>query len=186
MSVTVKKSMPTAKAPAETKGVPAPSDAEQHPLLSLRQEVDNLFDNFFSNFSLGPFGRRAFEFDPFRRFGGHLMVRDMMPSMDIRESDKEFHLTAELPGMDEGDIEVTLSDGMLVIKGEKKEEKSEKGENMHLTERRYGSIYRSLPLPEGIDENKVDAHFARGVLEISMKKKPNTVKPARKVKIKGE
>jgi len=185
MSVKVKKDLPTAMGADEKKNLPA-SGMEQHPLLSLRQEVDNLFDNFFSSFSLGPFGRRAFELDPFRRLGTHLMAREMMPSMDIRETDKEFRVTAELPGMDESDIEVTLSGGMLVIKGEKKEGKTEKGENMHLTERRYGSIYRSLPIPDGVDEDKVDASFAKGILKVSMKKRPSTVKPVKKVKVKGE
>jgi HSP20 family protein len=178
---------------AVKKDPPASKDMEtgptslvgQHPLLGLRQEVDSLFDNFFSSFSLGPFGSYASEFDPFRKLGTKLTsARGYMPSMDIKETDKEFKVSAELPGMDEADIELSLSDGRLVIKGEKKEEKKSEEEDHHLMERHYGSIYRSLPLPEGIIEDSIEAVYDKGILEITVKKSDTKEKVAKTVKIK--
>ena len=92
MSTPVKKDLPTSE----------DTHTGQHPLLGLRQEVDTLFDNFFSNFSLGPFGRYGADFDPFRKLGASLThSHDLMPSIDVRETEKEFRISAELPGMDE-------------------------------------------------------------------------------------
>ena len=181
MSTPAKKEMPTAK---DTKTLPA-SHGEQHPLLGLRQEIDSLFDNFFSSFSLGPFGRDRDLFDPFRKIGAAVTpTRGFMPSMDIRETDKEFRVSAELPGMDEGDIELSLTDGQLVIKGEKKEEKKSDDEGHHLMERHYGSVYRSLPLPDGIDEDSIEATYDKGVLAVTLKKNETKKKAVKNVKIK--
>ncbi len=181
MSTPAKKEMPTTK---KTEALPA-SQVGQHPLLGLRQEVDSLFDNFFSNFSLGPFGRDRDLFDPFRKIGAAVThSRGFTPSMDIKETDKEFRVSAELPGMEEGDIELSLADRKLVIKGEKKEEKKSDDEGLHLMERHYGSIYRSLPLPDGIDEDSVDATYDKGVLTVTLKKTESKGKKAKSVKIK--
>lgn len=183
MSVAMKRHMPT----TEGKDTIPAEGMERHPLLGLRQEVDTLFDNFFSNFTLGPFGRYASGFDPFRRVGTALAARSgFMPSMDIRENDEAFHISAELPGMCEDDIELTLGDGNLVIKGEKKEEKCTDEEDCHLMERHYGSIYRSMPLPDGINEDKVEAEFTNGVLEITMPKSAKKEKAEKTVKIKSK
>lgn len=157
----------------------------QHPLLSLREEVDRLFDDFFSGFSLGPFGRRAFEMEPFRRLESKISTfGGVLPRMDISESDTEFVLTAELPGLDEKDIEVELSDGVLTIEGEKKEKKEEKKKDYHLMERHYGSIRRSYRVPVEVNEDKVSASFDRGVLTVTMPK-ATPRKKAKKVPIKG-
>lgn len=181
MSTALKKDLPTTKDPAT---LPS-SQAGQHPLLGLRQEVDSLFDNFFSSFSLGPFGRDRDLFDPFRKFGAALTSKcDVMPSMDIRETDKEYRVSAELPGMKESDIELSLVDGQLVIKGEKKEEIKSDDEDRHLMERRYGAVYRSLPLPDGVDEDSVDATYDKGVLMVTLKKTEAKKRAARNVKIK--
>ncbi len=172
------------KTPKKTESPPA-TQTRQHPLLDLRQEVDSLFDNFFSSFSLGPFGRYGAEFDPFRRLGTALTSgRGFMPSADVTETDKEFRVSFELPGMDEGDIELSLRDGQLVVKGEKKEEKKTDDEDRHLMERHYGSIYRSLPLPKGVDEESVEATYEKGVLEVTLKKTETPEKTGKTVKIK--
>ncbi|MBC8267203.1 MAG: Hsp20/alpha crystallin family protein [Rhodospirillaceae bacterium] len=183
MSTPAKKELPTNKEP-ET--LPA-SKVGQHPLLGLRQEVDSLFDNFFSNFSLGPFGRDRDLFDPFRKIGAALPhTRGFVPSMDIKETDKEFRVSAELPGMEEGDIELSLTDGQLVIKGEKKEETKSEGEYHQVTERHYGSVYRSLPLPDGVDEDSVEATYDKGVLAVTLKKTKSKKKAVKSVKIKSK
>ncbi|MHA1598098.1 MAG: Hsp20/alpha crystallin family protein [Alphaproteobacteria bacterium] len=182
MSLAMKKDLPITKG----KDTAPVTGTERHPLLGLRQEVDTLFDNFFSNFTFGPFGRYASDFDPFRRVGTALAAHGgFMPSMDIRENDDAFHISVELPGMSEDDIELTISDGNLVIKGEKKEEKTTDEENCHLTERHYGSIYRSMPLPESVNEDKVDASVTDGVLNITLGKTAKKEKTEKTVKIKG-
>lgn len=181
MSTSLKKDSPTTR---DTGSNIAPH-LGKHPLLELRREVDSLFENFFSNFSLGPFGRDRDLFDAFRKFGPTATSGyDLMPSMDVKETDTEFHVSAELPGMEEDDIELTLADGQLVIKGQKKEETKSDDDGHHLMERRYGSIYRSLPLPDGVDENSVEATYDKGVLNVTLKKTKSKKKAARSVKIK--
>lgn len=182
MSTALKKDLPISK---DSETLPS-SQVEQHPLLGLRQEVDSLFDNFFSSFSLGPFGRDRDVFDPFRKLGSAMtLTHGFMPSMDIRETDKEYRVSAELPGMKESDIELSLVDGQLVIKGEKKEEITSDDEDPHLMERRYGSIFRSLPLPDGVDEDTVDATYDKGVLNVSLKKTESKKKAAKSIKVKA-
>lgn len=181
MSNAAKKDTPIAK---DKETLPA-SQAEQHPLLGLRQEIDSLFDNFFSSFSLGPFGRDHDLLDPFRKFGATFShTRGLMPSMDIKETDKEFRISVELPGMEEGDAELSLTDGQLVIKGEKKEESKSDEEGHYLMERRYGSVYRSFPLPDGVDEDSIEATYDKGILAITLKKLESEKKTAKSVKIK--
>ncbi len=188
MPVKIRKARETAgaKRPQDSPhGVPA-RRTPRHPLLTLRQEIDNLFDTFFSGFSLGPFGRHAFGVEPFARLESVFAPEGvMMPSVDIAESDTEYRISAELSGMDEKDIEVTLSDDMLDIKGEKTEEKDEKRKDFHLTERRFGSFHRRFRIPESVDPDKVAATFEKGVLNITMPKVAEAAKPVRRVEIKG-
>ena len=92
--------------------------------------------------------------------------------MDVCEREKEYEITAELPGMDTSNIDVKLANGVLTIKGEKKEEKEEKEKDYYLSERRFGSFQRSFQLPEGIDEDKIQASFEKGVLTIKFPKGP--------------
>jgi HSP20 family protein len=95
---------------------------------------------------------------------------------------------AELPGIDEKDIDVRLSDGTLTIRGEKKEEREEReeGGSYYVSERRYGSFQRSFRIPEGIDHDKVDASFRKGVLTITLPKTPEAQQKAKKIEVKGE
>lgn len=118
--------------PHEKKSVPARRE-EYNPFALLRQEMNTLFDNFFSGFEIEPFtGRRLGAFSP---------------SVNIKESDKEIRVSAELPGMEDKDINVSLSKDSLTIKGEKKEEKEDKGKDFYRMERSYGSFSRTIPLP---------------------------------------
>jgi HSP20 family protein len=102
----------------------------------------------------------------------------------VRESADAVTVEAELPGVDEKDVSVTLANGVLTIKGEKKQESEKKGENYHVTERSFGSFERSILLPDTIDEAKVEAKFDKGVLKVSAAKKPEAVKAERKIEIK--
>lgn len=100
-------------------------------------------------------------------------------AVEVAETDKAYNIAAELPGVEEKDIEVSVRDGVLTIKGEKREEKEDKGKNRYLSERSYGSFQRLFGLPKGVDETKVEANFHNGVLTVSIPKQAEA--PARKV-----
>lgn len=143
----------------------------------LHKEVDRLFDDFMGG--IGP-----------RRSGTRLWDQDddeLVPKIDVSETDKEIKVTADLPGIDEKDIEVTLSDGLLTIKGERKAEKEEKDEkkSFHRIERSYGLYRRSIALPSDVEEDKVKADFARGVLTINMPKSAKAKLNVKKIFVKA-
>ena len=96
--------------------------------------------------------------------------------MDVTETEKELEITAELPGLEEKDVDITLSDGVLTIRGEKKADHEEKGKDFHMVERSYGAFARSLQLPAGVDPNTIKASLDKGVLKVSMPKKMADVK----------
>ena len=144
---------------------------EEMPLQSLQRQVNRLFDDFFRGFDLRPLAamERAGEFTP---------------RIDVKESDKAFTITAELPGIEEKDLDVMLSADSLTIKGEKKHEKEEKGENYYRMERSYGSFHRVIPLPEEIDTKKVEASFTKGILIVNLPKTTKAKEKTKKVPIK--
>ena len=161
--------------------VPSAFEEAWHPLLGFRREMDRVFDDFF-RFAAYPFGRRVFELEPFRAFEG--IFRPSFPAIDFVEGQKEYVVSAELPGMDENELEVKLSNGVLTIRGEKKEEWKEEQPSYRVSERRYGSFERSLPLPEGIDEEKIDAAFVKGLLTIRLPKTEEAVQKEKRIAIK--
>lgn len=151
------------------------------PFESLRQEIDRLFDDFGQGF-LRPFGRSLVPAAPlFRRE----LTLPTMPAVDVVESEKAYELSAELPGMDEKNIEVKVVNGNLTIKGEKQEEKEEKKKDYYLHERNFGSFERSFGIPEGVDADKIEASFKKGVLTVTLPKKPEAQKPAKKIEVKA-
>ena len=197
MSVKVKKTEKANKDLGQAHEDAAQKDARhhlaKHPLLALREEVDHLFDNFFSGFALGPFGefgRGALHTEPFRRFedafaGLTPHLGQLSIKADVHETDDAFKIEAEMPSLDEDDIDVSVSDGMLTIHGEKHEEKTEDREDYHLTERHFGSVKRTFPVPDAVDLGKAEATFKNGVLCISLPKKALTKPKAKKIPIKG-
>jgi HSP20 family protein len=106
------------------------------------------------------------------------------PHMDVRETDKEIVVEAELPGIDEKNVSLALQDGVLTIRGEKKHEHDEEKENYRIMERRYGSFQRSLRLPDTLDEDKVEASFNNGVLRVSLPKRLEAIGKQRTIPIK--
>ena len=108
------------------------------------------------------------------------------PDIDVAESDNGIEITAEVPGVDEKDIDVTVRQDMLTIRGEKKAEKEEKRKDYHLVERRYGSFQRSIPLPTGTDPDKVTARFEKGVLHITVPKPTEARSGARRISISSK
>ena len=159
--------MATPKVPERTQRTPSRS--------LFHSEIDRLFDDF-----MGDFGSWRMRLPrPFDT--------EQMPSIDVSETDKEIEVKADLPGMDEKDVEVSLANGILTIKGERKAEKEDKDEkkNFHRVERSYGLYRRSIALPSEIDEDKVKASFAKGVLTVTMPKTAKAKAKVRKIDIKG-
>ncbi len=159
-----------------------PAAPPQHRLMAFRDEVDRLFDSFFPTVA----GRRSlFDLDPFRRLGGWVRSgAELATEVDVKETDERFEITAELPGMDEKDVEVTLREGMLTISGEKKMETREEKANYHLTERSYGRFVRTFRLPNTADEDKISAEFTKGVLRVIVPKTAAAAPQEKKIEVK--
>lgn len=150
------------------------------PFETLRREIDRLFDDF--DRSWVPFKRWRLDWEPFARRDA---IWDAAPVVDIVEREKEYEITAELPGIDASEVEVKLSNGALTIKGEKKEEKEEKSKDFYLSERRYGSFQRSFAVPEGVDVDKIEATLRNGVLTIVLPKTAEALKQEKKIAVKA-
>jgi HSP20 family protein len=150
------------------------------PFESLRREIDRLFEDFDGGFWHAP-ARRLFEYPPF----GRSELSITTPAVDVAETDKEYEVTAELPGMDEKDIEVKVSNDVLVIRGEKHAEHEEKKKDYYFSERRYGSFERSFGLPSDVDADKIEAAFKKGVLKITLPKSAEAQKNEKKIAVKA-
>ncbi|WP_298865129.1 Hsp20/alpha crystallin family protein [uncultured Sulfitobacter sp.] len=139
----------------------------EHPLVALRKEVDDLFDDFGDGFFSG---------------GDKVSIRS-----NVSETDKEFSVTAELPGLTEADVDVSVTGDRIVIKGEKKSEKEERsdeeGREFHRVERTSGSFQRMMTLPFAIDPDKVEAVVKDGVLTVTIPKPPEAVEKTKKIKV---
>jgi HSP20 family protein len=125
-----------------------------NPFLSLQNEIDRLFDNFTRGFPTL----------------GNSVTNVTLPTMDVAETDKEIEITAELPGLEEKDVQINVADNVLTIRGEKKAEKEQKDKNYRLVERSYGSFERSLQLPDGVDADAIKASIDKGVLKVVVPK----------------
>jgi HSP20 family protein len=146
------------------------------------REMDRLFDRFAGGFGF-PWLRRMFDIEPWQPW--QAVSGLAAPAVEISEDEKTYKITAELPGLDAKDIDVSMSDHRLVLKGEKRAEKEEKNKNYHLSERCYGAFQRSFPLPDGIDREKVAADFAKGVLTVTLPKTVEAQKQTRKIEVKA-
>jgi HSP20 family protein len=153
--------------------IPIRSERERDALLDLRNEMNQLFEDFF---------RRPFDLSPFREESS--LAGGFIPQMDVSETDKEINISAELPGMNADDIDISMTGNSLTIKGEKKSEKEEKGERYYRSERSYGSFRRSVPLPEEVQEEKIEATYKNGVLKVTLPKSPLAQKGTKQIEIK--
>jgi HSP20 family protein len=140
---------------------------------SFRSEMDRLFDRFTSGFGM----------IPFPSFRSESSITVPSPAVDITEDDTSIKLSAELPGMTEKDIEVSVSGNTLVIKGEKRQEKEQKEKGYYLSERSYGQFQRSFILPDGVDAEKIEAGIAKGVLTVTVPK--NAQAATKKIEVKS-
>jgi HSP20 family protein len=142
-------------------------------LATIEDQMENMFQRFFGT----PFGLPA-------EVVREKALQPWEPRVDIEETDKELYVKADLPGVEPNNVEVTVVEGALVIKGEKKEEKEEKGKNYHRVERFAGQFYREIALPTGVECEKIVATHSKGVLTVTIPKKPNAL--PKKIVIKGE
>ncbi len=139
----------------------------------MREEMDRVFDSFLGREF---FGRPSGISEAGRRTG-------MSFDLDVRENDHELVFEAELPGIDEKDIQLSVREGVLFVKGEKRSERDEKKDTYHLIERSYGSFERSFRLPEAANQEDIKADFDKGVLRIVIPKRPEAVRAERQIPI---
>lgn len=142
------------------------------PFSAMRAEMDRVFDSFL--------GRRR---GGFPALFGDSETAMVMPKVDVRENGGAITVEAELPGMEEKDVDVTLRDGILTIKGEKKSERTTKEDDYHMSERSYGSFQRSFRVPDSVDHENISAKLEKGVLHVTLPKRPEAVKAEKKIPI---
>ena len=165
--------------PVQASNTPRPVLAnEGRPFGSLRREIDRMFDDFDRGFWGFPFRRSLNEWEP--RWLG-----EMAPAVDVAEKDKAYEITAELPGLDQNNVELKIANGTLTIKGEKKQETEEKKKDAYMSERRYGAFERSFQLPQDVDETKIEASFSKGLLTVTLPKNAASQKPAKTITVKA-
>jgi len=147
------------------------------PLTSFRAEMDDLIENFFGN---------RYQFGSFPSLSNWLGDSKglVSPSVEIDENDQAVLISAELPGMDADDVEVNIRNHTITLKGEKKTEREEDKDEVHICERRYGSFQRSFNLPDTVDEEAAEAKFDKGLLTITLPKKEDAQNASRRVEIK--
>ena len=156
------------------------------PLASLREEVDSLFDRFSEDWPHLPnlFGK-GWSYpvaDLERRF--NMSKLELTPRVDVSESDQKYSIEMELPGMTAENIDITTGDDSLTVKGHKQDEHEEKNKNYHVKERSFGSFQRSFRIPNGVDQSKIEATYANGVLDIALPKTEDIETKKRSVKVK--
>ncbi len=144
---------------------------EMSPLFALRSEVDRLFDSFL---------REPLSSLDWRPWGSDKWT----PAIDVTENDKELTVRAELPGIDPKDIDVSVSGNQLVLRGEKKDTSETEEKGLHQCETRYGSFHRTIPLPEGVDTENIDAQYTQGVLTLRLAKIAPATEKRIEVKVK--
>lgn len=146
---------------------------EQHPFVTLHREMNKLFEDAFRGFDLAPFGMADRLFD-----------RGMAwPNIEVSETEKQVKVTAELPGLEEKDVEIQLANGVLTIKGEKSTETEDK--ERLFSERSYGRFERRIPVDD-IDEDKVSAAFKNGLLTVTLPKSASAKANVKRIAINGQ
>ncbi|WP_285294821.1 Hsp20/alpha crystallin family protein [Aureimonas altamirensis] len=152
---------------ARKDGAPDAKSSEDNAIATLQREMNHVFENFWNRVGQieWPWGSGE-------------------AKSDMVETDKAIEVSIELPGMEMKDIEVTVNDDMLTVKGEKKIERQEEKKGYYLSERSYGAIYRTIPLPPGVDGEKAQASFKNGVLTIKLPQTPEAQAKVRKIAVK--
>lgn len=147
------------------------------PFTSFRREMDRLFDDFFVP-TLVPTEQRS--------FGSGAAATTLRPSVEVAETDQAYTVTAELPGLEQKDVELNLRDNALILSGEKRQETSQDNGGLSYTERSYGRFERVLPFGEEVDPDRIEAKFKNGVLTVTLPKNPKAKEKARRIEIRPQ
>jgi HSP20 family protein len=131
---------------------------EEQPLALWQRDLDAMFDEFYRGFGLAPFAGFGLASDAFS------------PKVDVIDGEKQLTVRAELPGMDAEDVDVSITQDVLTIRGEKREESEDRGKDYYRVERSFGSFARSVQLPCEVDPGAADAKFEKGVITITLPK----------------
>jgi HSP20 family protein len=150
---------------------PARREDFYDPFTTFRREVDRMFDDFFNGFG----GRTSRSLGPWQ---------DVTPTMDLTENEREIVVTAELPGLDDKNFEVTVAGDLLTLKGEKKAEQEHRNGDAYYVERRFGAFSRSVRLPFEVKDEKVDARYDKGVLTVRVPKPADMQRAARRIEVR--
>lgn len=157
----------------ESSGAPAPyGRGEDSPFMSLQREMNRLFDDVFRDFGRQPFG-----------FGQSSMTT-RWPSVEITEVGNDMRVTAEMPGLEDKDVEVLLDDGVLILRGEKRSENEDK--DRRFSERFYGHFERRIPLGRDIDQDKINAQFKNGLLTVTLPRSAEAESRVKRIAINGQ
>ena len=143
-----------------------------NPLTALQRDINHVFEDFWQRVENGWNGRMT----PIGMFG---------PSTDVSEADDSIEVAIELPGMSEDDIDISLSGDAMTIRGEKKIEHEDKRKGVYMSERSYGAFYRTIPLPPGVDTDKAEATFKRGVLTVKLPKSAEAQAKVKRFSVKA-
>lgn len=185
-----KKSKATAKPRRKTSGPPAKKAEPRTPAASfgellepfaaLRRDIDKMFEDFTQSFP------SMLDFDPFRGLSPAFDMKGagIMPKVEVSEDKKAYEITAELPGVDEADVNLTLHDDVLTFSGEKKSQRDEKKKGYQVSERSYGSFRRSFRLPNDVDADQISAKFDKGVVTITLPRTARTKPKGRSIPVK--
>ena len=153
------------------------SSEDTDPFMAFRRQMNRVFDDAFRGFGMPSLVGPAF---------GRMPMATLMPQIDLSESEHEIQVTAELPGIDEKDVDVVLADDMLTIRGEKKAEHEQKDRDYHLVERSHGTFSRSLPLPFAADPSQVKAAFKNGVLTVTIQKPKEVLEKQHRIEVQTD
>lgn len=153
------------------KGSDVAKREEDNPVFSLQRDVNRIFEDFWKRFD-----------QPFAAFR-HWAPDG--PRTDVAETQSALEISIELPGIDQKEVDVSLTNNTLTIKGEKRSNREENNRGYHLSERSYGSFYRSIPLPAGVDTDKASAEFKNGVLIVTLPKTQEALSQVKKIAVKA-
>lgn len=155
----------------ERRTVPATTKADDDPFLALRRDMNRVFEDFWSRFD--------------RPFGSDGALAAAGPRTDVSETDEAVQIAMELPGLEDKDIEVNLTDDVLTVRGEKKRESEHNGRGYYVSERTWGSFHRMIPLPPGVDTGKAEARFKNGVLTVTLPKTEEAKARMKRIEVKA-
>jgi len=149
--------------------------SDYDPFRDFQRDMNRLFDNFFDDYPLAT-----------RPDNMETVASGFSPRVDVSETEKEVRISAELPGIDEKDITVEMDDNAVTIRGERREEKEDKGKDWHVREQSFGCFHRMISLPTGVDGAKATAKFKKGILTVTAPKREEEQIKRKAITVKSE